>query len=304
MPNLKHFRSRIASVKSTRKITSAMKMVAASKLRQSQEQQEEGKPYSMDIQLTVGRIMKEIKTEEKTHLFPLINEMDDSNVHLLIVVSSDRGLCGGFNGNLVREAKQVIRTLLQESKDVQIVCIGRKGRDLLKREYGNLIVQTYEDVGTSKISFETAREISDMVIERFNNKSIYKCSVLYNRFVNALTQEPKLKQVVPCVIDAESHEWEQKHPESNIKVSPESYRFFPDIVTLFAMLLPQYVASTVYSTLLDSAAGEHSARMNAMDNATKNAGEMIDKLTIRYNRARQANITGELIEIISAMEAM
>ncbi len=301
MPSLKFLRNRIASVKSTKKITSAMKMVAASKLRQSQERQAAARPYAAAMKLLGARILNELKLNDMTGDFPILSTDQDCRTHLLIVTASDRGLCGGFNGNLVREAKRTITELRECGKEVRLICIGRKVRDLLKRDYASIITASYEEIAKPTVPVSFAEDLAKHIIALYDSGEIGSCSIVYNRFVNALIQEPSKKQIIPYASESAAGD---SSDESGLQEEQGIYRFEPNPGALFAAFLPQAVTGIIYHALTDSAAGEQAARMNAMDNATNNAGDMIDKLTIKYNRARQANITRELIEIISAMEAM
>lgn len=296
MPSLKDYRDRIASVKSTKKITSAMKMVAASKLKKAQDQAEASQPYAKAMGEMLARVAAGVTITEASPKL-LIGTGSDQN-HLLIVVTSDRGLCGGFNGNLVRKARMEIMRLEGEGKKVHIITVGRKARDLLKRQYSDKIIHNYIGVGAgSRVNFAEANEITQMVLEQFEAGKFDVCSLIYNNFKSVLTQTPTAQQIIPFKLpEAEEGEEEEQ------LASP--YQFEPEENAILGQLLPKNLGVQMFRALLDSAAGEQAARMTAMDNATRNAGDRINGLTLEYNRARQAAITKELIEIISGAEAV
>lgn len=294
MPSLKEFRNRIASVKSTRKITSAMKMVAASKLRRAQQQAEASQPYAVRMSDMLARLVANVDINETSPL--LLGGTGNQNVHLLVVVTSDRGLCGGFNGSISRLARQKIRELLDEGREVKILCVGRKGRDVLKREYADKIIHTFEGLGKKRLTFADATEVSDFVVQMIERGEFDVCTVLFNRFKSVIAQIPTAQQLIPFKAP-EFKEAEATGPKA-------LYEFEPSEEEILESLLPRNLSVQIFRSLLDSAAGEQAARMTAMDNATRNAGDMINKLTLRYNRARQAYITKELIEIISGAEAV
>ncbi|HEU0117632.1 MAG TPA: F0F1 ATP synthase subunit gamma [Alphaproteobacteria bacterium] len=298
MPSLKDLKNRIGSVKSTRKITSAMKMVAASKLRRAQENAESARPYAQRMARMLESLCSNLVITDTTPR--LIAGTGSDKTVLLIVVTSDRGLCGGFNGTIVREARKQIRQLEAAGKTVKLLCVGRKGRDLLRREHGKKIVESFTDVGRKKLSFSEANEITTRITHMFEAGEFDVAQIVYNRFKSAIAQVVTVAQLVPVAIEekaANENQTEQHEPTA-------VYEFEPDEETILAELLPRNLAMQVYGALLESAAGEQGARMAAMDNATRNAGDMINKLTLNYNRARQANITKELIEIISGAEAV
>jgi len=295
MPSLKDLKNRIASVQSTRKITSAMKLVAASKLRRAQEQAEAGRPYADRM----GRMLSSLAANVAagTGGPRLMAGTGSDKVHLLVVMTSDRGLCGGFNSTIVREARRQIQRLQAEGKTVKILTVGRKGRDLLRRDYARLIVQSYEDVGRRRLSFADADKIANKLLELFEANEFDVASLVYNKFKSAIAQVVTIQQIVPFA------------PSSGNGTETASdaqavYEFEPGEEQILADLLPRNLAIQIYSALLESAASEQGARMTAMDNATRNAGDMIKKLTLTYNRSRQAAITKELIEIISGAEAV
>ncbi len=292
MPSLRDYRDRIASVKSTRKITSAMKMVAASKLKKAQEAAEASQPYARAMAGMIARVAAGVKGDAGPKL--LVGTGADQR-HILVVVSADRGLCGGFNSNLVRYTRNEVRRLKADGKDVKIICVGRKARDVLKREFAPLIIETITGLGgKSKLGFAEAQKVSDLVLDLFNRGEFDVCSLVYNQFVSVLTQKPSTQQLIPFVVAS----------NENQDVASAPYSFEPEEDVILADLLPKNIGVQIFRALLDSAAGEQAARMTAMDNATRNAGDMIKNLSIKYNRARQAYITKELIEIISGAEAV
>jgi len=295
MPSLKDLKNRIASVQSTRKITSAMKMVAASKLRRAQEQAEAGRPYAERM----GRMLASLaaNVQDSGNGPKLMSGTGADQVHLLIIISSDRGLCGAFNGSIVRESRRQILRLQSEGKTVKLLTVGRKARDQLRREFGSLIVETYEDVGRRKLSFADADMVAQKVLSLFDAGEFDVCSVIFNKFKSAISQIVTVQQLIPFAVEAQAEE------ATGDDVKP-IYEFEPDEEQILAELLPRNLSIQVYRALLESAASEQGARMTAMDNATRNAGDMINKLTITYNRTRQAYITKELIEIISGAEAV
>jgi F-type H+-transporting ATPase subunit gamma len=294
MPSLKEYRNRIASVKSTRKITSAMKMVAASKLRRAQLQAEASQPYSARMFDMLSRLVSKINIDDSSPF--LLAGTGNQQVHLVIVITSDRGLCGGFNGSISRLARAQIRELLDEGKEVKILCIGRKGRDVLKRDFADKIVHTFEGLGRKRLVFAEALQVSQYIQDMGDRKEFDVCTVLYNQFKSVIAQIPTSNQLIPFYIPEKAKE-DDSAPHA-------VYEFEPDEEEILKDLLPRNLSVQIFRALLDSAAGEQAARMTAMDNATRNAGDMINKLTLRYNRARQAYITKELIEIISGAEAV
>ena len=296
MPSLKDLKNRIASVKSTQKITAAMKMVAASKLRRAQEQAEAGRPYAERM----GRMLESLAANVSSNGQgpKLMTGTGKQDVHLLIVISSDRGLCGGFNGTIVREARRQLARLEGEGKTVKVMTVGRKARDQIRRTNPNSVVHSYEDIGRKRLSFSEADTITAKVLEMYEAGEFDVASVIYNKFKSAMTQIVTVQQVVPFAVSGD---------EAAAKDSGElkaMYEFEPDEEQILADLLPKNLSIQVYRALLESAASEQGARMTAMDSATRNAGDMINKLTLTYNRTRQAVITKELIEIISGAEAI
>lgn len=293
MPSLKNLRNRINSVRQTRKITSAMKLVAASKLRRAQEHAEAARPFGERM---AGMLENLARAVARTPEAPkLLVGTGGENVHLLVVATADRGLCGGFNSSIVRGARQRIRELRDQGRQVKIVCIGRKGRDMLRREYGELIVDFVDGIaGKRRIEFADAASVAERLVQRFEAGEFDVCSILFNRFKSVLVQETTERQLIPVPAVTDEEDGEVR----------AAYEFEPDERVILDDLLPRNLAVQIYSALLENAAGEQGARMTAMDNATRNAGEMIDKLTLFYNRTRQAMITKELMEIISGAEAL
>ena len=305
MPSLRDYRDRIVSVKSTKKITSAMKMVAASKLRKAQDQAEASQPYAQAMADMLSRVAANVVTNASSS--KLLAGTGSDQKHLLVVVSADRGLCGGFNAYIAKAARYKIDELLREGKEVQIVCVGRKVRDSLRRDYGSKIVKSFVGLmGSAKIDFAEANQVTEFVLEQFEAGAFDVCSLVYNEFVSVLTQKPTVQQIIPFKLPEVNVDGEGDVQDAEaIKGEPLShYSFEPEEEEILNALLPRNLGIQVYRAVLDSAAGEQAARMTAMDNATRNAGEMINDLTLQYNRARQAYITKELIEIISGAEAL
>ena len=299
MPSLKEYRDRISSVKSTKKITSAMKMVAASKLKKAQDQAEASQPYAQAMAEMLSRVAKGVIVNNASP--KLLIGTGDDKTHLLIVVSSDRGLCGGFNANLVRSARQQISGLLAEGKDVKIITVGRKARDLLQRSYPDKIIKSFTGIGAKgRVAFSEANEVMEFALDLFEAGEFDICSLVYNEFKSVLTQTPSAQQLIPFKLP-EAEEANDNDKETTLS-SP--YDFEPEEGEILSELLPRNLGVQIFRALLDSAAGEQAARMTAMDAATRNAGDRIKGLTLEYNRARQAYITKELIEIISGAEAV
>jgi F-type H+-transporting ATPase subunit gamma len=302
MASLKDLRNRISSVKSTQKITSAMKMVAASKLRRAQEQAEAGRPYAERMERMLGSLAAGMTTAPGQGP-KLMSGTGKDDVHLMIVMTSDRGLCGGFNGTIVRDARRQIRRLLDEGKEVKLLVVGRKGYDMLKREHGQRIVDRVFDIGRPRLGFEDADALADTVLKMYDAGEFDVCSMVYNRFKSAISQIVTTQQLIPLKLPEADGEAEapQQPPTAGGRAV---YEFEPDEESIIAELLPRNLAVQIYRALLENQASEQGARMTAMDNATRNAGEMIGDLTLEYNRTRQAAITKELIEIISGAEAL
>jgi F-type H+-transporting ATPase subunit gamma len=296
MPNLKDLKTRITSVTSTQKITSAMKMVAASKLRRAQTAAEEGRPYAERMTRMLGALMASLPTLDGA---PALISGTGDEVHLIVVMTADRGLCGGFNGSIVRETRHQITALTEAGKSVKLYCVGRKGRDALKREYGDLIVDTLENATRTGADFATARDIAGRLVALFEAGDFDVCTVVYNRFQSAMTQVVTQQQVIPFPLpDADETE---EADDTELKAL---YIMEPSEEAILEELLPRNLSVQIFRAMLENYASEQGARMTAMDNATRNAGEMIDNLTLTYNRTRQALITKELIEIISGAEAL
>ncbi len=294
MPSIKTLRVRINSVKSTQKITSAMKMVAAAKLRRAQQQAEAARPYAERMSRMLGSLATSLAGGEGVS--PLLVGSGKDQVQLVVVATSDRGLCGAFNSSIVRGARVLIRQLQAESKTVKILCVGRKGRDQLRRDYNKLIVDTIDEVGKRRLAFSEAQAIATRIVKMFEAGEFDVCTIVYNRFRSAMTQIVTRQQLIPFPA-----------PEGEPAAADASgaiYEFEPSEEDILAELLPTNMAVQVFRALLENAASEQGARMTAMDSATRNAGDMIKKLTINYNRTRQAYITKELIEIISGAEAV
>jgi len=305
MANLKELKTRIASVKSTQKITSAMKMVAASRLKRAQEAAEAARPYAERMERMIGSILGNMGSTEGAP--KLLAGTGDDAIQSIVVVTSDRGLCGGFNANIVREVRNRIKVLKQDGKTVKLLCVGRKGRDQLKTEFGDLIIDTYEGIGRTGVAFEEAQEVAGRVIGMFDEGEFDVCTVVYNKFVSAITQVVTPQQIIPVEI-SETEESDEEEAAAATAGAPSAsravYEYEPSEEEILTDLLPSNLNVQIFRALLESSASEHGARMSAMDNATRNAGEMIDGLTLTFNRTRQAKITSELIEIISGAEAL
>jgi F-type H+-transporting ATPase subunit gamma len=294
MPSLKDLRNSISSVRNMRKITSAMKMVAASKLRRAQEQAQIAQPYAERMGGILSRLAANYVASPSSPR--LLTGTGKDQVHLLVVVTSDRGLAGGFNTNSVREARRVARQLLAEGKEVKFLTVGRKAKDLLRRDNAARLGQTFEGIGGRKVTFAEAEGVANAIVSMFEAGEFDVCTIIYNRFKSVVAQIPTQRQLIPFTLPTaavtDSHE-------------PKAvYEFEPSEDEILAELLPRNFAIQIFGALLDSAAGEQAARMTAMDNASRNAEDMTKKLTLRYNRARQASITKELIEIVSGAEAL
>lgn len=302
MPSLKDYRDRISSVKSTKKITSAMKMVAASKLKRAQDKAEQAQPYADAMAAVMARVAAGVQINASSS--PLLAGTGNDQTHLLLVVTSDRGLCGGFNGNLLRKVKIMIDELVEDGKTIKIVTVGRKGRDFLKREYNHMIIKSFTGIGRTKagVEFAEVSEISNYILNLFEEGGFDVCSVLGNEFRSVLAQVPTASQLIPFTFSEDTIDDMEDNAEDAATETP--YGFEPTEAEILDELLPKNISVQIFRILLDSAAGEQAARMTAMDNATRNAGDKIKDLTLQYNRARQAYITKELIEIISGAEAV
>jgi len=295
MPSLKTFRLRIRSVQSTQKITKAMKMVAAAKLRRAQEQAMAARPYAEAMDNILASLGQSFKGGTGPRL---LAGTGSDKVHLLIVATADRGLCGAFNSSIVREARRTIRALLAEGKTVKIFCVGRKGRDQLRRDYAPLIVETITDLGRPRLSFADAHKVTARIMEMFAAGEFDVASVVFNRFKSAMTQIVTRQQLIP-----------PPAPEAGAVAAPATtggavYEFEPDEGEILSDLLPRNLTVQIFRVLLENAASFYGSQMTAMDNAARNAGDVIKKLTLQMNRSRQASITKELIEIISGAEAI
>ncbi len=297
MASLKDLRARISSVKNTRKITSAMKMVAASKLRRAQDAAEAGRPYAVRMDRMLGNLAGSVYGQAGAP--KLLAGTGKQDTHLVVVATADRGLCGGFNTNIARNARLLINELIAEGKTVKILCVGRKGRDALKREFGKLIVQDYEGLNRRGVTFEGADMVAQRVLAMYDAGEFDVCTIIYNKFLSVISQVVTRQQLVPFPVP--EMPVSEKGSEGGVKAL---YEYEPSEEGILTELLPKNVSMQVFSALLESDASEQGSRMSAMDNATRNAGDMINKLTLVYNRTRQATITKELIEIISGAEAL
>jgi F-type H+-transporting ATPase subunit gamma len=298
--SLKDLRTRISSVKSTQRITSAMKMVAAAKLRRAQEEAEASRPYAERMERMLGSLAQSATAAGTAP--PLLAGSGKDDVHLIVVMTTDRGLCGGFNGSIARWTRQHINRLRADGKQVKILIVGRKGRGLLRRDFGDLIVDVMEDTAKPMPKFETAAEIAQRARAMFEAGECDVCTVVYNKFVSALTQEVTPLQLIPFAVPETGGD--DTEAKSSALASGAVYDYEPDEQEILADLLPRNLSIQVLRALNESFASEQGARMTAMDNATRNAGDMIERLSIEYNRTRQAAITTELIEIISGAEAL
>ena len=292
MPSLDDLKKRIKSVKSTQKITKAMKMVAAAKLRKAQESAEKGRPYSQKMQNIILNLTNSINDPQNAPKLLVGNGNDKT--YLCLVLTADRGLCGGFNSNICKLAKTNFKKILNEGKELKIITVGSKGLDQIKREYGKYVIKKFSFKDKKKITFVEAEIIGNEIINLFNNNEFDKCILFYNNFKNVITQIPQAQQIIPA---------EKKLAKDDNK-ELISYEFEPDEDEILEDLLPKNISTQVFKAFLENAASEQGSRMTAMDNATRNAGDLVDKLTINYNRSRQASITKELIEIISGAESL
>ena len=290
MASLDDLKKRITSVKSTQKITKAMKMVAAAKLKRAQESAEKGRPYSEKMNNVILNLSNGIS--DKDNAPKLLSGSGKEQIHLCVVMTSDRGLCGGFNANIIKKAKSHFAKLAREGKDLKIVTVGSKGNDQLKRAYGDKIIENISFKNSKNANYFDADKVGKIIIEKFEKEEFDICTIFYNQFKNVITQIPQAQQIIPLdTVDDENK-------------SDETYEFEPDEDEILNNLLPKNISTQIFKAMLENSASEQGARMSAMDNATRNAGEMVDKLTIEYNRSRQAAITKELIEIISGAESL
>lgn len=297
MPSLKDLRNRIASVQSTQKITSAMKMVAASKLKRAQAAAEEGRPYGERMERMLAQMVASMSSLEAAP--KLLSGHGTDNSYLIVAVTGDRGLCGGFNSSIVREARRRVNSLTAEGKQVKLLCVGRKGRDGLRRDHAGLILDTMENVTRSGAQFAPARDIAKRLRNMFEAGEFDTCILIYNTFRSAIAQVVTVKQIIPFPVEDLA-----AAGGARAAVSEAEYELEPGEDQLLGALLPANLSMQIFRALLESYASEQGARMTAMDNATNNAADMIDKLRLKYNRTRQAAITTELIEIISGAEAL
>ena len=291
MPSLDDLRKRIVSVKSTQKITKAMKMVAAAKLRKAQESAEKGRPYSEKMQNIILNLTESISDPQNAPKLLIGTGTDQT--HLCVIMTSDRGLCGGFNSNICRLAKKYFVKILKEGKNLKIITVGSKGHDQLKREYGKYIIQKLSFKNKKKISFTEANEVGKIIIDLFDKNDFDNCILFFNNFKNVMTQIPEAQQIIPTEVKKDSKKNEEIF-----------YEFEPDEDEILEDLLPKNISTQVFKAFLENSASEQGSRMTAMDSATRNAGDLVNKLTINYNRSRQAVITKELIEIISGAESL
>ena len=286
MPSLDDLKKRIKSVKSTQKITKAMKMVAAAKLRKAQESAEKGRPYSLKMQNIILNLTKSIS--DPANAPKLLVGTGEDKKYLCVVLTADRGLCGGFNSNICKLAKSNFKEILGSGKNLKIITVGTKGLDQIKREYGKYVIKKFSFKDKKQISFNEASTVGNEIISLFNQNEFDKCILFYNNFKNVITQIPQAQQIIPA----------ETQKASNAEENKSFYEFEPDEDEILN------ISTQVFKALLENAASEQGSRMTAMDNATRNAGDLVDKLTINYNRSRQASITKELIEIISGAESL
>ncbi|WP_429815024.1 F0F1 ATP synthase subunit gamma [Ensifer sp. B1-9] len=293
MPSLKDLKNRIASVKATQKITKAMKMVAAAKLRRAQEAAEAARPYSQRMAAVLSNIAQAVGADDSAPALMTGTGKDDT--HLLVVCTAERGLCGGFNSQIARHARDHVRKLLAAGKTVKIICVGKKGFDILRREYASLIIDRVDLREVKKIGFENADQIGHKVIGLFEKGEFDVCTLFYSEFKSVISQVPTAQQLIPASAAPVA---------ADASDASAVYEYEPDAGAILTDLIPRNISVQIFRALLENVAGEMGAKMSAMDNATRNAGEMINKLTLNYNRQRQAQITKELIEIISGAEAL
>ena len=295
MASLKDLRDRISSVQSTKKITSAMKLVAGARLKKAQKEAESSRPYVNRMQTIIDNVTSNINMENAPEI---IKGKENNKIHLIILMTSDRGLCGGFNSAITKLAKKKVKNLLNSNKTVKIFCIGKKGLDHLKREFNELIIDSIPISTQKRIDYEFAAKISNKILLMYENEEFDVAHTVFSLFKSAIKQEAQLKQIIPVLDGDESISKKDEKKDDAI------YEYEPEEEEVLKNLVPQNVAIQIFSGLLENAAGEQGARMTAMDNATRNAGELIDTLTLNYNRSRQAQITNELIEVISGAEAV
>ena len=294
MANLKDLKNRISSVKNTRKITKAMQMVAAAKLRRAQEAAENARPYAEQFEQVMGQLARGVGDSESAPL--LLRGTGKEEVFLLVVMTAEKGLCGGFNANIAKKAMERIADLKERGKTVKIITVGKKGRAVLRRRYGDLLIDHVDMTDVKNVGYGDAQEIAQDILARFDNGEFDVSYIYYGEFENVITQHPREQQIIPASYDAPEDE--------DAKDSGTVYEYEPSEEAILADLLPRGVATQIFAALLENAASEQGARMTAMDNATRNADEMVEDLNREYNRTRQAVITNELIEIISGAEAL
>jgi len=292
MPSLDDLKKRISSIKSTQKITKAMKMVAAAKLKRAQENAERGRPFSEKMNNIILNLSNSISDKNDASKFLVGTEKD--NTHLCVVITADRGLCGGFNTNICKKDKNYFDKILKEGKTLKIFTVWSKGHDQLKRVYGKYIIKKINFKGFKKITYKEAENVGEIVIKLFSESQFDVCKIFYNKFRNVISQIPQEQQIIPI---------ENKKKEE-LKKSDNFYEFEPEENEILNNLLPRNISTQIFKAFLENAASEQGSRMTAMDSATRNAGDLVDKLTITYNRSRQAAITKELIEIISGAESL
>ena len=292
MPSLDDLKKRIKSVKSTQKITKAMKMVAAAKLRRAKENAEKGRPFSEKMNNIILNLSNFISDKDNASKF-LVGTGQDTT-HLCVVITADRGLCGGFNTNICRKARNYFDKILKENKTLKIFTVGSKGHDQLKRIYGQYIIEKINFKGFKKISYKEAENVGKIIVKLFRESQFDVCKIFYNKFKNVITQIPQEQQLIPIESDKKKED----------QVSDNFYEFEPEENEILDDLLPRNISTQIFKAFLENAASEQGSRMTAMDSATRNAGDLVDKLTITYNRSRQAAITKELIEIISGAESL
>ena len=303
MPSLKDLRVRITSVKSTQRITSAMKMVAAAKLRRAQEQAIAARPYAERMERMLGSVAASVA--DASNAPPLLAGTGKDDVHLLVIMTTDRGLCGGFNTNIARWTRQQVRALVADGKQVKLLIVGRKGLGILRMEFGERIIDTIEDTAKPSPKFDTAAAIAARITSMYDDGEFDICTIIYNRFESALSQIVTPQQLIPFAQDDSADGAKGDEADENAGSGANvAYEYEPDENEILTELLPRNMSIQVFRAMLESFASEQGARMAAMDNATRNAGDLIDQLTINYNRTRQAFITKELIEIISGAEAL
>ena len=291
MASLDDLKKRISSVKSTQKITKAMKMVAAAKLRKAQEGAEKGRPYSDKMNNIILNLSKNIS--EKENAPKLLSGSGADKIHLCVVMTSDRGLCGGFNSNIIKKAKSYFQKILDENKTLKIITVGSKGFEQLKRVYEDKIIEKISFKESKNINYFDADKVGKIIIEKFQKEEFDICTIFFNQFKNVISQIPQEQQIIPL-----------KSEINREKVEDDNYEFEPEEDEILSNLLPKNISTQIFKAMLENSASEQGSRMSAMDNATRNAGEMVEKLTIEYNRSRQAAITKELIEIISGAESL